>query len=1150
MREARKRPPAERSAFLDGACGGDPALRQRVEVLLAAEQEGVTATVTTQEADCPTIKLSRVDGPEETVGQTLGRYKVLEKIGEGGFGVVYVAEQKEPVKRRVALKIIKLGMDTRQVVARFEAERQALAMMDHPNIAKVLDAGATEAGRPYFVMELVRGVKLTDYCDQHKLSTQQRLELFIQVCQAIQHAHQKGIIHRDIKPSNILVTLHDGVPMPKVIDFGIAKATQQELTEKTIYTQLQQFIGTPAYMSPEQAEMSGLDIDTRSDIYSLGVLLYELLTGSTPFDTQELVRSGLDQMRKIIREREPVRPSTRLRQTTSSGDCSRLSTIPSQLPTDLDWIVMKCLEKDRTRRYETANGLAADVKRHLQNEPVVARPPSSAYRFRKLVRRNQLVFAATGAVAVALLLGLIASAWQAVRATRAKEEALAAKGREALQRQKAEANEKKALEARASEERLRQQAQWEELAARQRAYASDMNVAKAALEGNNLGRALELLERQRPQSGQKDLRGWEWRYLWEQTRSDALFTFGKITGVMGCLATSPDGRWIVAGAYHKGGLWVWDMQARKEVARLAETEGSVRVAFSPTAPLLALTSAIRREGSTKCTLRIWNIQTRQPTAEFPLDATCQGVAFSADGATVATSTEAGHITVRRIADGQVLASYPSKQGATEGAAQFCVTPDAAYAAYASRDGRIRLVRLRDGEELWTVEGSKEYVLSVAFSPDGKSLASGGGYTDSQIRLWDVATGREIGHLEGHASWVGALVFWPDGKKLASASADETIRVWDLSTGKCLDVLHGHDKEVWRLSLLPDNQTLVSGAKDGTICVWDTSHVHTRAPRITLPQTVMTFRFTPEKSALLTLDTRGQVTRWSGPGFRESELGLNIGVKLEDRDHPLSDYVETESRRFLFSRDGRLLAIGSQPGVLRVWDITRRTLWRELTNSAGAIWPKAFSSDATKLVAWSEKENLLQQWDLTSEQMTDAWKPPERLIGAVFSPDEALCVAIGYEGEAVMRDLARGNRLSSHSLTLQMTDAAFSPDGKLMAVASEFGFGEVWNRADWRPKVTLGGFLLGTHSVDFSPDGERLAVSSDDHEAVRLWETASWQQVLTLQGQGSLFHRVTFSPDGNTIGSSNGHGILHLWTAPSWDQITAAEAKAKAVAQRP
>jgi serine/threonine protein kinase len=384
--------------------------------------------------DSSTRKDSRTPEPFEASGHILGRYKLLEKVGEGGFGVVYVAEQKEPVKRRVALKIIKLGMDTRQVVARFEAEHQALALMDHPNIAKVLDAGATDSGRPYFVMELVRGVKLTDYCDQNKLWTKQRLELFIPVCQAIQHAHQKGIIHRDIKPSNILVTLHDGVPVPKVIDFGIAKATQQDLTDKTVYTQLQQFVGTPAYMSPEQAEMSGLDVDTRSDIYSLGVLLYELLTGRTPFDPKELMSQGIDAMRKTIREKEPVRPSTKVATlqteeltTTAARRAAEAPKLISLLRGDLDWIVMKCLEKDRTRRYETANGLAADLKRHLTNEPVSARPPSTAYRFQKALRRNKLAFAAGAAVVVALILGVIGTSLGLVRAERQRRQAEAAR---------------------------------------------------------------------------------------------------------------------------------------------------------------------------------------------------------------------------------------------------------------------------------------------------------------------------------------------------------------------------------------------------------------------------------------------------------------------------------------------------------------------------------------------------------------------------------------------------------------------------------------------------------------------------------------------------------------------------------------------------
>ncbi len=408
-----------RASFLENACGSDPALRQRLEALLAAHEQTEGALAEPAPAAKATMKLELAEVPDETVGQKIGRYKILEKVGEGGCGVVYVAEQTEPVRRRVALKIIKLGMDTKAVVARFEAERQALAMMDHPNIAKVLDGGTTEAGRPYFVMELVRGIKITDYCDQASLTTRERLDLFIQVCHAIQHAHQKGIIHRDIKPSNILVTLNDGVAVPKVIDFGIAKATEGRLTDATVYTLLHQFIGTPAYMSPEQAEMSSLDIDTRSDIYSLGVLLYELLAGNTPFDARELMASGIEAMRKTIREKEPVRPSTRFASlkgeeltTTAKRRSVDKSKLLRQLQGDLDWIVMKCLEKNRTRRYETANGLAADLKRHLNTEPIIARPPSMGYKLQKAVRRNRLAIAATAAILFVSALGITLVPWQ------------------------------------------------------------------------------------------------------------------------------------------------------------------------------------------------------------------------------------------------------------------------------------------------------------------------------------------------------------------------------------------------------------------------------------------------------------------------------------------------------------------------------------------------------------------------------------------------------------------------------------------------------------------------------------------------------------------------------------------------------------------
>jgi serine/threonine protein kinase len=407
-------PAAERAAFLDRACADDAELRQ--EVLALLKFHDTAGDFLQQSPHGADIEARMEASIGVKIGDRIGRYKLLQQIGEGGCGVVYLAEQEEPVRRQVALKVIKPGMDTKSVIVRFQAERQALALMDHPNIARVLDAGATELGRPYFVMELVQGVKITDYCDQNSLSTKERLKLFIQVCHAIQHAHQKGVIHRDIKPSNILVTTTaEGAALPVVIDFGIAKATtNQRLTDKTLFTALELLIGTPAYMSPEQAELTKIDVDTRTDIYSLGVLLYELLTGSTPFDTDVLLTAGLDEIRRVIREQEPIRPSTQLGKLTEANLTVIAKHHRSEPPSlirairgDLDWIVMKALEKDRTRRYATAHGFALDVQRFLSDEAILARPPSALYKFRKTVSRNRLLFTAVGAIALLLFAGLL-----------------------------------------------------------------------------------------------------------------------------------------------------------------------------------------------------------------------------------------------------------------------------------------------------------------------------------------------------------------------------------------------------------------------------------------------------------------------------------------------------------------------------------------------------------------------------------------------------------------------------------------------------------------------------------------------------------------------------------------------------------------------
>ena len=624
------------------------------------------------------------------------------------------------------------------------------------------------------------------------------------------------------------------------------------------------------------------------------------------------------------------------------------------------------------------------------------------------------------------------------------------------------------------------------------------------------------------------MRGWEWRYLWGLTHSDALYTLGHKSEIES-LAASLNGNWLAIGQTHNAGLKVYDIASRQEVAHLADGEGELRAAFSPGGSLLAFTSVIRPDsGNEQDTLRLWNTARRQVVSEFPLEGPCKGLAFAQDGRTLVTSTSSGHITLWRIPDGTKLATYPSKQrSGLDPATDFAANSDLSMAVYGAGT-QIHVLNLDDGKELWSAIASKAYITALAFSPDGKTLASAAGFGESDIRLWKVADGTEIARLQGHKSWVASLVFWPDGKKLASSSADQTIRIWDLPSHECLDVLRGNRQEVWRLALLPDHKTLVSGSKDGAVCFWDTSFSHSHHTHITIPGIAGAWRFTPDSRSLLTLGSAGQLEQSSGPDFQTRESIFTIGT----------NFVGS-----IFSSDGRFLAAGSTKGNMSIWDVSRRALRHEFKMSDGNVAPVAFLGQGKRLLAGFPARNSFAEWDLEAGREIQSWPMPPLLNAVWVSPDDRLAIGLGWNGDVSARNLA------DHGATNLPLDAVegcygdFSPDGARLAIASSLGYARVWDTAVWREEATLQGFLNGVNSVAFSPDGKRLATGgSNPTDAVRLWDVDSWQELLTLEGVGSQFLSTGFAPDNNVLGTLSAEGILNLWRAPSWEEINAVESE--------
>ena len=1002
------------------------------------------------------------------------------------------------MRRRVALKVIKLGMDTKQVIARFEAERQALALMDHPNIAKVLDAGATETGRPYFVMELVKGVPITRYCDENHLSTAARLGLFVKVCQAIQHAHQKGIIHRDIKPSNILVADHDGVAVPKIIDFGIAKATtDQRLTDKTLFTAFEQFIGTPAYMSPEQAKLSGLDIDTRSDIYSLGVLLYELLMGKTPFESNWLLAGGLDEIRRIIREEEPVRPSTRLHTLDAAEQTAVAKHRQSDGPKlvhllrgDLDWIVMKCLEKDRGRRYETANGLAMDIQRHLQNEPVNARPPSNVYRFQKMVCRNKLAFGAAGVLAMSLILGLAICSLLLVREKEARRS-------EAVMRLQAEGARKKAQTEAARAEAASREAQKKEVEIKTTLSASEFRQGSRAISEGHPSDALAYLARSSTDDPSNEAA--------LTTMATLLASHSWMVPVI-CLqpansaAFSPDAKRIVT-ASDDGTAQIWDAQTGEPLTGLLQLGHKVTsVQFAPDGRRIFTAAGDQ--------VRVWDAQTGQPRTEpMQHDGLVTSAQLSPNGNLIAT-VHGSTVLVWDTQSGRPVAELRHRASVLVNSAQF--SPDGKRIVTAS--GLLaRVWDAQSGKALSEPLQHNRVVTSAQFSPDGLRIVTAS--RDGTTRIWDVQSGKQLTEPLKNATVVSSAQFSPDGTRVVTATWGGAVRVWDAQSGRLLPGPPNQDNRVNSVQMSPDGKRILTAA-GGVARVWDAQSGKPLTESLQHTSVVSSARFSPDGKCILTATRDGTVRIW----------------RILNGRPPLAEVLKHSNRvsSAQFSPDGKRVVTASSDATARVWDARSGQPVREPLKHAAGLLSAQFSADG-KLILTASRDQTVRVWDADSGQpLTEPLQHSSAVDSAQFSPDGKLIVTATVEGMAWVWDVRTGKQVIKPLIhQSRVNSAQFSPDGKLIVTASQDGTARVWNARSGEPLTELRDEnFFSISSAQFSPDGKRIVTVSRD-ETMRVWDAQKGELLLQLAGDVTS---AQYSPDGERILTSSGT------TARVWDAL--------------
>jgi serine/threonine protein kinase/WD40 repeat protein len=1096
LHEAKAQPAgAERARFLAEACGDDAVLKEQIVSLLEADADD-------SESDfLSSIPVNREPiSATEKPGDRIGHYKLLEQIGEGGCGVVYMAEQLEPVRRRVALKVIKLGMDTKQVIARFEAERQALAMMDHPNIAKVFDGGATGTGRPYFVMELVRGVCITRFCDEARLPTQERLRLFIRVCQAVQHAHQKGIIHRDLKPSNILVTVNDGQPVPKVIDFGIAKATEQRLTDKTLFTQFHSFLGTPAYVSPEQVEMSSVDVDTRSDIYSLGVLLYELLTGKPPFDGEALLRSGLEEMRRTIRETPPATPSNCL-STLGLAEATALSGkrqasihgLAGAVRGDLDWIVMKCLEKDRSRRYETANGLAMDIQRHLHNEPVIARPPSRWYEFQKTIWRHKFGFAAAAVVILVLAAGVLVSTSTALYAHRQTVRAIKA-----------------------------------ETSTREQLFVSLQSQAQARRNSRQPGQRIESLAalaeaaRIRPTQDLRDnaiaamaVPDIEQGPVWPVQNTDAK-SFTYDSHFQHCARLRQDGT-----------ISIRTIPDDREVQRL-ESNPSTRIGsaggqltFSPDGHFLA-----RLAESGK--LWVWQWESGESVLKSPPEKCSGALAFSPDSRRLAIGHE-DWITCFDLSTGEASHRWQARDRAY----RMVFHPDSRKIAVGYFETNlVSIYNADDGGHLTDLPTGASSQTIVAWHPEGNLLATGG--SDPRIQIWDVKALRKLAVLEGHVQQVTSLTFHPGGDLLVSSAWDGPARLWQPSPGRLLMRLSfpawisfsseggrwagvlspsNHQTQLWGIvqsqeyhtflnpfpsgtswlhegDISADGTVLALGTSDG-VRLWDVAHGREVA-WLSMGDTTCAL-FQADSRGLLTCGPDDGLRRWSIATNTKPEGGLQLGP-FHQIELPFAPLRMAKGRG-----DRTLAVVGERTGQCAILDLATESV-RVAEMSHALVAFVALSPDSERLATSGWHSEQVKLWDGPSGKLLKELK-----LGSAsrvfFTPDNReLMVSRGDEFTFYTLDSLAVTRRLPRAIGLYPGHAAFTADGKMMALEMAPGVIHLKEITSGRTVAKLEDPQGDVSTwMSFTPDGTQLVVAALYAGAIHRWDLRAIREHLKTMG---------------------------------------------------